>query len=369
MPSYPLIRIVALVLGFAVFPMLAEEPNAVAIEAVRRLKGADLSANPALKRAVDKMVDEVRGQGVMVELIRDFDLKDRVPQLVDYLRKHPGDEAALDAVSYIGVTDASALKEELQAAGVAAELIRTVGRSGRTEWTTELVRLLAAADRTPAQREAAVAALLTSESGADALLRLMGSNGLTGTLADGAMQGLQAARWPKVREQVQKLGRSGTISRREVQLPKERVLQLEADPGRGAAVFKRAATGCIACHQVGQEGVEFGPNLGEIGGKLGKEALYDAIADPSAGISFGYEAWLLTLRDGDEVLGLISSETDQEVAMKVPGGQVLRYRKTEIVKRDKQAQSIMPAGMQDSMSAQDFADLLTYLASLKPRRP
>jgi hypothetical protein len=141
--------------------MLAEEPNAVAIEAVRRLKGADLSANPALKRAVDKMVDEVRGQGVMVELIRDFDLKDRVPQLVDYLRKHPGDEAALDAVSYIGVTDASALKEELQAAGVAVELIRTVGRSGRTEWTTELVRLLAAADRTPAQREAAVAALLS----------------------------------------------------------------------------------------------------------------------------------------------------------------------------------------------------------------
>jgi putative heme-binding domain-containing protein len=125
----------------------------------------------------------------------------------------------------------------------------------------------------------------------------------------------------------------------------------------------------MACHQIGREGVEFGPNLGEIGAKLGKEALYDAIVEPSSGISFGFEAWLLTMRDGDEVLGLIASETDQEVAVKVPGGQVLRYRKAEIVKRDKQAQSIMPAGMQEALSAQDFADLLTYLSSLKPRSP
>jgi putative heme-binding domain-containing protein len=102
---------------------------------------------------------------------------------------------------------------------------------------------------------------------------------------------------------------------------------------------------------------------------LGKEALYDAIVDPSAGISFGFEAWLLTLRDGDEVLGLISSETEQEILMKMQGGQSLRFRKVDVIRREKQLQSIMPTGLHEGLSAQDFADLLAYLASLKPVAP
>lgn len=363
------IRLVVLSLALAVLPALADEPNAVAIEAVKRLKGADLSANPALKRAVEKVVDDVRGRGVMVELIRDFDLKERVPDLVAYLRKHPGDEAALDAIQYLGATDPNALREDLRGAGVAPEMVATIGKSGRSEWTSELVRIASSLERSQALRESAVTALISTETGAESLLRLLGANGLSGGLADLATQGLQGVRWPKVREQAQKLGGTGLGGRSAPQLPRERVLQLAGDPARGAMVFRRPATGCMACHQIGREGVEFGPNLGEIGAKLGKEALYDAIVEPSSGISFGFEAWLLTLRDGDEVLGLISSETDQEVALKVPGGQVLRYRKAEILKRDKQAQSIMPAGMQEALSAQDFADLLTYLSSLKPRSP
>lgn len=369
MATSPLIRLVVLGVALVVLPVFAEEPNAVAIEAVKRLKGADLAANPALRRAVEKVVDDVRGQGVMVELIRDFDLKDRVPDLVSYLRKHPGDEAALDAVQYLGERDPSALREVLRGASVPADLVATIGKSGRPEWAAELVRIASSPERTQSVRESAVAALIATEAGAESLLRLMAANGLSSGLADLATQGLQGVRWPKVREQAQKLGRSGGGSASVPQISRERVLQLAGDPARGAMIFRRPATGCISCHQIGREGVEFGPNLGEIGAKLGKEALYDAIVEPSSGISFGFEAWLLTLRDGDEVLGLISSETDQEVAVKVPGGQVLRYRKTEIVKRDKQTQSIMPAGMQDALSAQDFADLLTYLSSLKPRSP
>jgi len=115
--------------------------------------------------------------------------------------------------------------------------------------------------------------------------------------------------------------------------------------------------------------VSFGPNLTEIGAKLGKEALYNAIVDPSAGISFGFEAWLLTFRDGEEVLGLISSETEREIVMKVPGGQTFRYPTKDVLRREKQAQSIMPSGLYEGLSTQDFADLLAYLASLKPAAP
>jgi len=179
---------------------------------------------------------------------------------------------------------------------------------------------------------------------------------------------LRGARWPSVRAVSAGLGSERTQSPSGVP-SKDGLLRIAGDVARGSQVFRRGSASCLTCHQVGREGVDFGPRLTEIGGKLGKEALYDAIVDPSAGISFGFEAWLLTLRDGDEVLGLISSETEQEILMKMQGGQSLRFRKVDVIRREKQLQSIMPTGLHEGLSAQDFADLLAYLASLKPVAP
>ena len=108
-----------------------------------------------------------------------------------------------------------------------------------------------------------------------------------------------------------------------------------------------------------------GPNLSEIGTKLGKEALYEAILDPSAGISFGYEAWSVELENGDEIYGLITSETEDEVSVKAQNGVVTKHRKDEISSRRKSTTSIMPAGLQLTMSTEELVDLVEYLASLK----
>src|SRR5438094_8446468 len=142
-------------------------------------------------------------------------------------------------------------------------------------------------------------------------------------------------------------------------------MKLKGDPDRGAEVFRRDTVGCIKCHQVKREGVDFGPNLSEIGTKLGKDALYESILDPSAGISFGYEAWQLEMKNGDEAYGLISSETEDEVVIKAVGGISTHYKKVDIAKRTKQKLSIMPAGLQQNMAAQELVDLVEYLASLK----
>jgi putative heme-binding domain-containing protein len=122
--------------------------------------------------------------------------------------------------------------------------------------------------------------------------------------------------------------------------------------------------GCANCHQVNGQGIDFGPNLSEVGSKLGKDALYEAILDPSAGISFGYEAWQLTLKSGDEAYGLIVSDTPEEIAVKAIGGIVTRYPKRDIVTREQSKLSIMPAGLQQAMTAQELVDLVEYLSSL-----
>ncbi len=144
---------------------------------------------------------------------------------------------------------------------------------------------------------------------------------------------------------------------------------MKGDPAKGAEVYRRESVGCIKCHQVNGAGVDFGPNLSEIGTKLGREALYESILDPSSGISFGYEAWQIELKNGDEAYGLIVSDTADELAVKTPGGIVTRYKKSDIAKREQQKLSIMPAGLQQTMSTQDLVDLVDYLSSLKKAAP
>jgi putative heme-binding domain-containing protein len=348
----------------------AQDSTQIAVETVRRLKGADLSGNANLRAAVERVVDQVRGKPEMVELIRDFDLKDRVPDLLAYLRQSPEHDSAIDAARYVAKVDSRALKRILIEESVPAALVSAIGRVGGEEVEGGLVELARSVKRPMAQREAAIGALMTSESGAAEVLRLIEAKGLAGEPALRVIRELEKVRWPEIRAAASRLaGSQGGRGADVEKLDKARVLQMAGDVRRGFEIFRRPALACLTCHQVGREGADFGPRLGEIGGKLGKEALYDAIVDPSAGISFGYEAWLVGLKDGEEVLGLISSETDTELVLKVAGGQVLRYPKTEVLRRDRQVQSVMPAGLQEGLSAQDFADLLTYLAALKPAAP
>jgi putative heme-binding domain-containing protein len=158
------------------------------------------------------------------------------------------------------------------------------------------------------------------------------------------------------------------LGKNSMQLPSiSELAQMKGDAAKGAEVFRLEIVGCNKCHQVNGQGTDFGPDLSEIGGKLGKDALYESILDPSAGISFGYETWQLELKNGDEAFGLIVSETADEVALKVAGGIVTRYPKSEIIKRQKQTLSIMPAGLQQTMTKEELVDLVEYLVSLKPK--
>ena len=125
--------------------------------------------------------------------------------------------------------------------------------------------------------------------------------------------------------------------------------------------------GCANCHRINGQGTDFGPDLSEIGTKLGKDALYESILDLSAGISFGYEAFQLQLKSGDEAYGLKASETADEIAIKAVGGIVTRYKKSDVVKKEQMKLSIMPAGLQQTMSTQDLVDLVEYLSSLKKK--
>jgi putative heme-binding domain-containing protein len=129
-------------------------------------------------------------------------------------------------------------------------------------------------------------------------------------------------------------------------------------------VFQRS---CASCHVAAGAGIDFGPALSEIGDKLPKAGLYVAILDPSAGISFGYEGYNVRTKDGQQLVGIISSETNDEIVMKLIGGVERRVAKSTVAERRRMDVSLMPPGLERGMTEGDLVHLVEYLASL--RRP
>ena len=71
-----------------------------------------------------------------------------------------------------------------------------------------------------------------------------------------------------------------------------------------------------------------------------------------------------TKPDGDYV-GFVTKETATEVELRDPSGKVSALRKDQIRKRGPQPGSMMPEGLADGLSLDDFSSLIAFLTSLK----
>ena len=339
----------------------------VKLEALDRLKGMDLQANPALQAVVLKIVGQTRGEPEFVGLVKDFQLTGQESALAEFVQLHPEDPAAIEALRMLlNAADTTPLANLLEPAVTnRPPILKSMADTGDRRILPWVQPIVFRTTEVLPVRQAAITALARIREGAQTLLDAEKTGRLPDDLRGTAAAALRAARWPEIKSAVDAAFPAKAVAGEHHLPPIAELVKRTGDPARGAAVFRRAEIGCIQCHQINGEGINFGPNLSEIGTKLGKEALCTAILEPSAGISFGFEAWNFVLKGDDEVLGLIASETEDEVAVKIPGGVVNRYKKSQIVRREKQALSIMPAGLEANMSVQEFVDLIEYLASLK----
>lgn len=367
----------ALALGCLAFPLTraaeaaagadAEKLN-IALETLNRLKGMDLEANPALKGAVLKVLDQLRGRPQFVEVARDFGIKDRDADLLEIAIAKPADAAGVEAFRLVLEHESTNLIQTVLTGTnvvAATKLAEAAGNSGASQTVHLLLPLVSDPARDATLRKQSVRALAKTEAGAGALLTLAAGGKLPEDLKFTASSELGGIRWPKLREEALKLLPPPPGKNAEPLPPIAELAKAKGDAKHGAEVYRREEVGCIKCHQVNGEGIDFGPRLSEIGVKLGKDALYEAILDPSAGISFGFEPWSIELKNGDEAYGLVVSETPEELSVKAQTGIVTRYKKSEIAKRQMQKLSIMPAGLQQTMSTQDLIDLVEYLTTLK----
>lgn len=134
-------------------------------------------------------------------------------------------------------------------------------------------------------------------------------------------------------------------------------LALAGDVGRGKAVFARL---CSTCHLLDEVGRDIGPNLISVKAHP-PEKLLTSILDPSREVEPRYLAFHCTLNGGEELYGLIASETGNGLVLKLGDGTTRSLLRSEIMTLQSSKVSLMPDGLEAGMTQQEMADLIRYL--------
>jgi len=342
--------------------------TSIAFESLSRLQGVDLSANPNLKAALYRLLDKVRGTDKFLEIVKDFHLKDCDPGLLALALKAPGSETGVEATRLILAHKNGELFRNALDTGttpVACSAADALGNAAEQKSVSLLLPVALDANRDVAVRKACIRALARTSEGATALLDLAKKGTLAEDLKFTASTELNGVRWSNIKTEAAKVLPLPTAKGAQPLPPTVELLKMNADAADGEKVFYRQQPGCFACHTVNGKGGHVGPDLSEIGTKLAKEAIVEAILEPSAGISVGYETYSVDLKSGDEAYGLLVSDSADEIAIKDAKGIVTHYKKSEVVNKRKLKVSLMPTGLQQGTSAQEFADLIAFLSGLK----
>jgi putative membrane-bound dehydrogenase-like protein len=316
---------------------------------------------------VQTLLDATKGSAHFVRLIDLFKVRSRGADLLAYVYEAEEMEVAAEAAKHLlGERDAAMVRSVLfgEDAAKAAKLVEAFGAIG-SEPAREVAKMVLLTEPLDASvYQAAVNGLARDRAGAKEILDLAKAGKLPPSAKGVASLRLNNVHssWTEVKE-----GAARYLplpqTREGVTVPSlAELAELSPNPENGHKVYQAL---CLLCHKVGGEGTAFGPELSDIGNKLGKDALFASIVDPSAGISFGYETTEVEIASGTSTVGYVVAETEDELTLKEAGGIEKKYAKSEIENRAIQRASLMPEGLTLGMTAQDFADLLEYLSHLK----
>jgi putative heme-binding domain-containing protein len=146
----------------------------------------------------------------------------------------------------------------------------------------------------------------------------------------------------------------------------EAILKLTGNAARGKAVWNSPTLQCRNCHRIGSDGHAIGPDLNVIGSRRTKAELLESIIEPSKKIEPEFQPAMLSLHDGRTLTGLIVRRNAKSLVLRDTRGIDTEVPLSEIDTNRPQAKSIMPEGQYREMTAQELADLLAYLGSLRP---
>ena len=125
-----------------------------------------------------------------------------------------------------------------------------------------------------------------------------------------------------------------------------------------------AKGGCVACHRIGKDGSDLGPDLTDIGRRRGLAFLEESIVKPEAFVPNKYLAVQLLMPSGSTVAGIRLNEDDLSVQVRDLSGNPRSFLKENIKELRRDKPTLMPS-YEKSLSRKELDDLVAYLNSLK----
>jgi putative heme-binding domain-containing protein len=134
------------------------------------------------------------------------------------------------------------------------------------------------------------------------------------------------------------------------------------DAARGKSIYETKGN-CASCHRVGQNGARIGPDLTTIGRIRRSAELELAIVDPAAAVQPQHRFYRVVVKDGTSVTGRLMNLDTFSVQMMDTKEQLRSFLKANL-KEHGWAPTPMPS-YKATLTAQELADVVSYLASLK----
>lgn len=334
---------------------------------LHHLDVATVRKSTIAQNALKSVLLSVDGTPEYIDLVDRYELRSENNRLLQLAVAHSGKSLGVSAARTLLKQGGHPLAWNIlngSDTSRANKLITAISRVGSAE-SIDMVQKIALSSSYPAvMREKAAANIGRSGSGEDRVLELLRGKKVPANLIPAMVASVNGAWRKAVRDEAARylpgaaptaVGKAPTM---------EIIKELTPNAIAGRKVYSKI---CSVCHVVNKEGNDFGPPLSEIGSKYPKEGLLTSIVHPSEGIGFGYEGWIIELKDGSSLTGIITSKTTDDIELKLAGGARRTIRQSEIQSRKQLDVSLMPEGLYQGISTQEMADLLEYLSTLKKR--
>lgn len=136
------------------------------------------------------------------------------------------------------------------------------------------------------------------------------------------------------------------------------------DTKRGGELFAQL---CATCHRVNGAGFEVGPDL-RLAFQRAEETMIRDLLRPSDALTSSFETFVLHRRDGEELRGILVSESATSITLRMAGGKEERVLRRDLAKTEISSVSLMPEGFGDALTPADCANVLGWLREQFSRR-
>jgi putative membrane-bound dehydrogenase-like protein len=210
----------------------------------------------------------------------------------------------------------------------------------------------------PEARKKALDALLNQRERVPVMLQAIESHQLEINAIDAAGRArLMQYSDPAIRERARRLFQSDTSDRVRLVQAYQGVLKMVGNPVRGKTKFEEV---CGKCHLPRKQGGRVGPDLSGVSSKS-KEELLTSILNPSYAIEPQFTNYIITTKDGGLHDGVIANETPGTITLRGGSEEDETLLRGNIVEMRASSISLMPDDLEQSLSRQDIADVISYL--------